>query len=75
VYHISLGSAFIQETLMMHSTGSKETKFLRRVGKIAKSDHELRHACPSARLSLCLSVCPSVRMEQLGSQWTDFNYI
>ena len=31
-----------------------------RIRKIAKSDNQLRH------------VCPSVRMEQLGSHWTDF---
>jgi len=36
----------------------------RRVRKIAKSDHNIRYACPSVR--------PSVRMEQLGSHWTDF---
>jgi hypothetical protein len=24
-------------------------------------------------ISFLMSVCPSVRMEQLGSQWTDFN--
>jgi hypothetical protein len=36
----------------------------RRVRKTAKSDYQLRH--------VCLSVCLSVRMEQLGSRWTDF---
>ena len=35
----------------------------RRIRKIAKSDYQLRH------------VCPSVRMEQLGSNWTDFDEI
>jgi len=35
----------------------------RRVRKIAKSDYQLRH------------VCPSVRMEQLGSHWTDHHEI
>ena len=37
-----------------------------RVRKIAKSDYQLRHVCPSA--------CPPspVRMEQLGSHWTYF---
>ena len=35
-----------------------------------KSDYELRHV----RLS-CPTVSPSVRMEQLGSQWTDFDEI
>jgi hypothetical protein len=37
--------------------------FLRSVRKIAKSDYELRH------------VCPSVRVEQLGSHWKDFHEI
>jgi len=32
----------------------------RRVRKIAKGDYLLRH------------VCPSIRMEQLGSHWKDF---
>jgi len=27
------------------------------------------------KISFVMSVCPSVRMEQLGSQWTDFNKI
>jgi len=31
----------------MHNTGPKQTTFLKRVRKIGKSDHELRHACPS----------------------------
>jgi hypothetical protein len=35
----------------------------RRVRKIAKSDYNLRY------------VCLSVRMEQLGSHWTDFHEI
>jgi hypothetical protein len=30
---------------------------------------------PSVRLYVCLSVCPSVRIEQLGSHWTDFDAI
>ena len=33
----------------------------RRVRKIAKSDYQLRH------------ICLSVLMEQLGSQWMDFD--
>ena len=28
-----------------------------------------------ATISFVLSVCPSVRMEQLGSHWTDFREI
>lgn len=36
----------------------------RRVHKIAKNDYEVRHACPS--------VPPSVRLEQLGSNWMIF---
>jgi len=35
----------------------------RRVSKISKSDYYLRH------------VCPSVRLGQLGSQWTDFHEV
>jgi hypothetical protein len=38
-------------------------QFFTRVRKISKSDYWLRH------------VCPSVRMEQLGSHRTDFNEI
>ena len=37
----------------------------RRVHKIAKSDYEVRHVCPSVR--------PSVRLEPLGSKWMIFN--
>ena len=36
----------------------------RRVHKIAKSDYEVRHVCPSVR--------PSVLLEQLGSNWMIF---
>jgi len=36
---------------------------LRRVRKIEKSDYWLRH------------ICPSVRMEQLGFHWRDFDEI
>jgi hypothetical protein len=40
---------------------------------------KLRKATISFVMSVCLSVCqsfrPSVRMEQLGSQWTDFRKI
>jgi hypothetical protein len=39
----------------------------RRVGKTAKSDYYLWH--------VCLPVCLSVRMEQLGSHCTDFRGI
>jgi hypothetical protein len=46
-----------------------------RFRQIAKSDHWLRHARPSALLSICLSVRSSVRMEELGSYWTDFHEI
>jgi hypothetical protein len=35
--------------------------------KIAKSDYYLLH--------VCLSVRPSVRMEKIGSHWTDFHDI
>ena len=40
---------------------------VRRLRKTAKSDYELRHDF--------LSVRPPVRMEQLGSHWTDFHEI
>jgi hypothetical protein len=40
---------------------------LRRVRKITKSDYYLRHFCSSVR--------PCVRMEQLGSHWSDFHKI
>jgi hypothetical protein len=39
----------------------------RRVRKTAKIDYQLRHVCPSVR--------PSIRMEQLGSHWSDFHDI
>jgi hypothetical protein len=47
--------------------------FLRPIRKIAKSDYKRRLVCPS----VCLSVCPSVRMKQLctGSHGTDFREI
>jgi len=38
-------------------------QIFRSVRKVAKSDFELRH------------VCPSVRMEQLSSHWTDIHEI
>jgi hypothetical protein len=41
----------------------KTLPFVKRLGKIATNDCEIRH------------VCPSVRMEQLGSLWTDFHEI
>jgi hypothetical protein len=43
----------------------------RRVCKIAKSDCYIRNIS----VSVCLSVCLSVRMEQLGSHWRDFRYV
>jgi hypothetical protein len=36
---------------------------------------KLRRATISFVISVCLSVLPSVRMEQLGSHWTDFHGI
>jgi hypothetical protein len=33
----------------------------------------LRKAAVGFIMSVCLSVCISVRMEQLGFHWTDFN--
>jgi len=40
---------------------------LRESKKITKSNYSIRHAC--------LSVCPSVLMEQHGSHWTEFHDI
>jgi len=37
----------------------------------AESDYQLRHAC----LCVVPCVCLSVRMEHLGSHWTDFHEI
>jgi len=56
---------------------------LRCVHRIAKRDYWLRHVCLSVCLPACLPVCPSVhpsvrfslRMEQVGSHWTDFREI
>jgi hypothetical protein len=42
---------------------------LRRVRKIAKRDYYILH------VSLRLSVSPPIRMEKLGSHWTDFHGI
>jgi len=36
---------------------------------------KLRKAAISFIMSVCMSVRPSVRMEQLGSRWTDFHEI
>jgi len=36
---------------------------------------KLRKVTISFIMSICLSVPPSVRMEQLGSHWTDFHEI
>ena len=41
--------------------------FFRSLHKIAKSNCYLRH--------FCLYVCPSFRVEKLGSNWTDFHEI
>ena len=48
-------------SLSNRSSGNKCV--FRRVCEIAKSDCQFRH--------VRLSVCPSVRMEKLGSHWTD----
>jgi hypothetical protein len=46
--------------------------FVRHVRKIAKKHYQLCHVCrPPVRPSLCLSVCLSVYMKQLGSHWMD----
>jgi hypothetical protein len=36
---------------------------------------KLRKATITFVISVCLSVCPSVRMEQLGSHWKDLHEI
>jgi hypothetical protein len=51
----------------LHST----LEIFRRVPKISKSKYYLCYVC----LSVCLSVRPSARMQQLGSHWTDFHEI
>ena len=35
----------------------------------------VRSSCPSIWLYVCLSVCLSVRMEQIGSNWKNFHEI
>ena len=35
--------------------------------------HIVRRVRKSAKSALSCHVCPSVRMEQLGSHWTDFH--
>jgi hypothetical protein len=57
---------------MVHWNGPKYVVWylygiFRNVRKIAKTDYQLRH--------VCVCVCLSVRMEQLGSYWTDFHEI
>jgi hypothetical protein len=67
--HPSPSSAEVKERvkLYFYSTSGpfvacyRVTCTFRRVYKIAKSDYQLRH------------VCPSVRMEQLSFHWTDFH--
>jgi len=53
----------IQRTLQATAT----LAVLKRVRKIAENNFKLCHVCLYVRLS--------IRMEQLGSQWTDFNEI
>jgi len=56
---------FTYRTKMWFLPRCLEIFLFRRVRKIAKSDYQLRH--------VCLSLRPSVRMEQLISHWTDFH--
>ena len=49
-----------------YSVGGQALVIFRRIRKI----FEKRQSASS-----CLSLCPSVRMEQLGSHWTDFHEI
>jgi hypothetical protein len=56
-----------QQKLKFHGVLGEDVEglrdYFRRVRKTAKREYQLRH------------VCPSVRMEQLGSRWTDFHEI
>ena len=47
----------------------KQRIFLDAIAKLRKA------TIASSRLSVCLSVRPSVHMEQLGSHWADFHEI
>ena len=63
---------YCQFTSVLKSTQSKTVlpfsdglaRFLGEFEKIANNNYQFRHVCPS--------VSPSVRMEQLRSQWTNF---
>jgi hypothetical protein len=62
--------SYIYSTLCLHGMAMQQRdSFIAfwRDRKTAKSDYELRH--------VCLSVRPSVRMEQLASHWTYFHEI
>jgi hypothetical protein len=52
-------------SLVAVSTELTGLYIFRRVRKIVKSDHWFGHVCSP--------VCPSVRVEQLDSQWMDFH--
>ena len=51
----------------MTFVSEENLQFLGALTKVTKSDYWLRH--------VCMSVCPSVRMAQFSSQWTDFHEI
>ena len=61
------GTCFNLRTGTYHASGLRAS---RRFRKIAK-----QLLLPSSCLSVCLSIRLSVRTEQLGSHWTDFQYI
>ena len=63
---ISNSKTFWESNYLPIATYNCDTRFIGRVWKIAKKGL----LAPS-----CLSVCPSVRMEQLGRHWTDFHEV
>ena len=61
---------------MAHSLiGTNKTCFsiYKGVRKIVKSNYQLRHFYLSVCMPARLSVCPSVRMDELGCHWMDFH--
>ena len=61
---LSSSNIFVRRTVQTIKRDTTRCMFVfRRVRKVAKSDYQLRH------------VCPSVRMEQRASHWSDFHEI
>jgi hypothetical protein len=52
---------------------ARATEILSFSGALAKLRKKAIRLGMSVGLSVCLFACPSDRMEQLGSHWTDFN--